>query len=209
MKFFFNCEVKLSQLCALWENDSRQRTFSTFGRSHIDFFAIYSWSLLWFIFLWGLVNTGQMFQCFSNRKCSAKPLGVEDEGRGDRKVKARGDISGLHILDKYTVWRTVLSAGVDTAWQPFKSNTALKHARAIRRTPLRPAVTFKHTIFHVEARLASARWNHITVVVKPAVISQRGGGLFKHNLATVSFWGQSAGSKHDLNLEGFFFFPSV
>lgn len=128
----------------------------------------------------------------------------ESEGRGDKKVKARGgDISGLHILDKYTVWRTVLSAGVDTAWQPFNSNKALKHARAIRRTPLRPAVTFKHTIFHVEVRLANVRWDHISVAVKPAVISQQG-GLFNHNSATVSFWGQSAGSKHDLNKWIFF-----
>lgn len=141
-------------------------------------------------FLGGLVNTAQMFQCFFSRKCSVKPLGWktrEGEGRGDKMVKVHGDISSLHILDKYTVWRTVLSAGVDTAWQPFNSNTALKQARTIRGTPLRPAVTFKHTIFHVEARLATVRWNHITVVVKPAVISQQG-GLFKHNSATVSFW---------------------
>lgn len=79
--------------------------------------------LPWFIFLWGLVNTAQMFQRFFHRKCGVKPPGWKT--RETKKVKARGDISGLRILDKYTVWRTVLSAGVDTAWQPFNSNTDL------------------------------------------------------------------------------------
>lgn len=170
----------LSALCLVRKLQSPSDTSNIRQVTHRLLRYLFS-VLPWFIFLWGLVNTAQMFQCFFNRKCSVKPPGWttrESDGRGDKKVKARGDIIGLHILDKYTVWRTALSASVDTVWQPFNSNTALKHARAIRWTPSCPAVTFKHTIFHVEARLANVCWNHISAVVKLAVISQQGRGIF-------------------------------